>query len=110
MVRSRLHTATTAHDDCLMDGGRPTASRERGECLRDRHDLDAIDVDVAWQRASPEYSLCDILRRHWGKALAEPLFRLRVTTKANQHEIGVGQAGLNVRHSHVGTENIGAQV
>src|SRR5215217_6829088 len=28
-----------------MDGGRPTASRERGECLRDRHHLYAIDVE-----------------------------------------------------------------
>src|SRR5829696_4348168 len=43
-----------------MDGGRPAASGERGECLRDRHHLYSIDVDVAWQRAAPKYSLGDI--------------------------------------------------
>ena len=41
----------------LMDGGRPAASGERGECLRGRHHLYAIDVDVAWERAAPKYSL-----------------------------------------------------
>ncbi len=73
-----------------MDGGRPAASGERGECLRDRHHLYAIDVDVAWQRAAPKYSLGDILRCHWGEALVEPLLLLRVTAEADQHEVGVG--------------------
>src|SRR5215207_11485112 len=93
-----------------MNGGWAPASREWGECLRDRHHLDAIDVDVSWQRAAPEYRLRDILRRHWGEALAEPLLSLRVTAKADQHEIGIGQSGLNVGHTDVGTEDIGAQV
>ena len=83
--------------------------RQRPERLGGRHDFHPVDVEVRGQGGGPEHRFGDVVGGQRSRVGIDLLRLFRVALEADQREVGLAHARLDIGHPDTRSLKVGAQ-